>query len=93
MPIEIISANAQRLGERRLARIELDTFQLIQMMQEGYKANFETIRGLPDGAVFIASYYNQETQITSFIFYHPSFQEVEIGSAIPAIYWVLQNAY
>jgi hypothetical protein len=79
-------------GERRLAIIEIDQELLITMMKEGFEGKIKTIKGLPEDAVFFASRFDDRTQTSYFVFYHPSFPIVKIGNAIPTISWEITNA-
>jgi len=85
--------NPQILGERRLARIEIEAEQLFEWMQIDAEHRFKTVKGLPKGAVFIASFHDPARLTISFIFYHPAFQIINIGSEIPQIPWTVTDAY
>jgi len=79
-------------GERRLAIIEVHNNILIAMMEKGFERKIRTIRGLPQGAVFITSNFDNLTQTAHFVFYHPSFPIVAEGNVIPQIRWEIDNA-
>lgn len=75
------------MSDRRLKAIQVANPLLLDMMRTGYKTppGLEVISGVPMDAVFVADFFDMQSQVTCFVFEHPSFEPVPLGAIIPRI--------
>ena len=75
------------MNERRIAKIAISYEFLIELMTEGHEQirPIRVIKGIPEGAVFLHSYFDFERAIGYMVFEHTSFEPVEPGKTIPII--------
>lgn len=66
-------------GRFRVVSLELRS--LYPMLVQGSK--YETVVGLPTGALLYYKYYDKKQQIIYLMYTHPDFDVVEIGASIP----------
>lgn len=72
------------MKERCLMRIAISYDMIDQFMKKGSKFNaVEVIEGLPQDAVLMSTYTDQEHQQAVFIYSHESFPGVPFGAVIP----------
>jgi hypothetical protein len=76
------------MASRHIARIAIGYEMLVEMLTAGWTSRpgwIECIRGLPEGAEFVYSYFDERTQLCWLGFSHPSFEPVELGAEVPII--------
>ena len=62
-----------------------------EAMTEGHIINgMECIRGLPEGAEYLSSFYDDLRRTLHLVFYHESFRNVKPGEQMPQINPVLK---
>ena len=71
--------------KRKIKAVCVTKGLLIQMSTEGWRSEgiYECTKGLPEGAELVGSYEHQG--ITNLIFYHDSFEAIDVGSNVPQV--------
>lgn len=67
-----------------------------EMCTQGWRVGYnghvvECVKGLPEGAELVNSYYDGKHQTAYLVFHHPSFSDVPVGGEIPRFDPVLQD--
>jgi hypothetical protein len=72
---------------KRIVRVPISFALLIELMTKGFKnsGSIECTEGLPDGAVYVRSYTDEEKKTGYLVFEHESFEPVEEGAWIPEL--------
>jgi hypothetical protein len=74
------------MRERRLAKVVVTQELLIELLKQDFVVPVtKTTKGIPPDAVFLYSYTDDRAAQSFFVFEHPSFDAVELGSEIPII--------
>lgn len=75
------------MNERRLAKVCITQEFILMLLTEGYERirPVRTVRGVPESAVHISTYYDHQTMYTYWVFEHPSFEPVPLGEEPPLI--------
>lgn len=69
----------------RAVRVQCAPEMLGQIFVEGKEVHFKVDKGLPIGAHYLSSFFDEGSHVFNLIFVHDSFDEVPFGELIPPL--------
>jgi len=72
-------------AERRYKMVYVAQEYLLELLRTGTKLSFEILSGVPQDAVYVRDFYDNESGGTAFVFFHPDFEPVQVGCEIPRL--------
>ena len=71
--------------DRRLMLVYVAQQYILELLRTGTKMNIEILNGVPQNAMYVRDFYDYQMGAVAFVFWHPSFEHVPVGSMIPAL--------